>query len=313
MSEPPPPGFRPRKPDWPAPPAEPAEPPQPASASPVPSAAARVSAGRAAWPPWMSIAAFTAGFGITIVLGGMVFIVATAAGASEDAPAINIGLTLMQNVALVAAAWIFAAMSGRPAAADFGLRRTRFWSSTGWLVVAWIAFFALSAVWALALDLDEQQDLPEELGAQNGTLNALAVVVLVTVVAPLGEELFFRGFFFGALRNWRGPLLAALLTGFVFGGIHVGSSPVGYLVPLMIFGTVLCLLYERTRSLYPPIALHALNNSVALGASLDYTWQIPAMMVGSTILSLLCAWLLARVIGDGGRPPEPSAPAPGLA
>ena len=99
----------------------------------------------------------------------------------------------------------------------------------------------------------------------------LAVVVLITVVAPLGEELFFRGFFFGALRNWRGPWPAALITGLVFGGIHVGSSPVGYLVPLLIFGVGLCLLYEWTGSLYPAIALHALNNSIALGANLDGT------------------------------------------
>ena len=301
---PPPPGFEPREPParhWPAP---------PAAATPAPAPARD---GRAAWAPWMSIAAFAAGFGFTIVLGGMVFIAATAVGASEDAPALNIGLTLMQNVGLVAAAWIFAAMTGRPAAADFGLRRSRWWPSVGWLLVAWIGFFALSAAWALAVSLDEPQDLPQELGAENGTLNALAVVFVVTVIAPLGEELFFRGFFFGALRNWRGPWLAALLSGFVFGGVHAGSSPIEYLVPLMIFGVALALLYEKTGSLYPPIALHALNNSVALGESLDYSWQIPAMMVGSTLLALLCAWLLARAVGDGGRPAEPSASAPGVA
>jgi len=270
--------------------------------------------GRAAWAPWLAGVAFVTGFGITIVLGLFVFIVAGAAGVSEDAPGMNVALTLVQNVALVGAALFFAAMgSGRPAAADFGLRRARFWVSVGLLFAVWIGFLILSAAWAALVELDQQQDLPEELGADGPLLNVLAVVVLVTVIAPLGEELFFRGFFFGALRNWRGPWLAAVLTGLVFGGVHVGSSPLGYLVPLMLLGAGLCLLYEWTGSLYPAIALHALNNSIALGANLDWDWQIPAMMVGSTAGALLCAWLLARAVGDGERPPATSAPAPGNA
>jgi len=137
------------------------------------------------------------------------------------------------------------------------------------------------------------------------------VIVLVTVIAPLGEELFFRGFFFGSLRNWHGPVLAAILTGAVFGLIHAGSAPIGYLVPLAIFGAGLCMLYELTGSLYPAIALHALNNSIALGANLDYDIGIIlAMMVGSTIACLLCARLLAKLIGDRRPAPPGTAPAP---
>jgi uncharacterized protein len=269
-------------------------------------------AGRAAWAPWLALVAFVTGFGITVVVGLFVFIAASAAGVPDDAPGLNIGLTLVQNVALVGAALFFAAMglARRPAAADFGLRPSRFWRSVGLLVAVWIGFLILSAAWAALVSLDQQQELPAELGADGPLLNVLAVVVLVTVVAPLGEELFFRGFFFGALRNWRGPWPAAVLTGLVFGGVHVGSSPIGYLVPLMIFGAGLCLLYEWTGSLYPTIALHALNNSIALGANLDWDWQIPAMMVGSTAAALLCARLLARAIGDGERPQAASAPAP---
>jgi membrane protease YdiL (CAAX protease family) len=179
------------------------------------------------------------------------------------------------------------------------------------LVGVWIAFFVLSGIWAAALGLKEQQTLPDELGADGSIANALIVIVLVTVIAPLGEELFFRGFFYGALRNWRGPILAAILSGAVFGLVHAGSAPIGYLVPLAFFGIGLCLLYEWTGSLYPPIALHALNNSIALGANQKYgVGIILAMMVGSTILSLLCARLLARVIGERRRQPPPSAAAP---
>jgi uncharacterized protein len=269
------------------------------------------SDGRAGWAPWLAAVAMLTGLGITLVLTVLVVIVATVAGASEDAPGVNIVLTLAQNVALVGAALFFAAMgSGRPAAGDFGLRRAPLWSSVGLLVAVWVGFQALSQIWSLAIELDQQQDLPKKLGAEGPLLNVLAVVVLVTVIAPLGEELFFRGFFFGALRNRHGPWPAALITGIVFGGIHVG--PAGFLVPLMIFGVGLCLLYEWTGSLYPAIALHALNNSFALGWNLNWDWQIAAMMSGSTTAALLCAWLLARLLGDG-RLPARSAPAPGAA
>jgi membrane protease YdiL (CAAX protease family) len=285
---------------------------EPAPGSPLP-LEPHDQSGRAAWPPWLSVAGFAAGYGTTIILGLVVIVIASAFGAStKDPPAgINIGLTVGQNLALVGAAYFFAFLSGRPAAADFGLRPARLWRSVRLLVAIWIAFFILSGIWSAVLDLHEQQKLPDELGA-NGTLfNALVVIVLVTVIAPLGEELFFRGFFFGALRNWRGPVLAAILSGGLFGLIHAGSSPVGYLVPLAFFGIGLCLLYELTGSLYPSIALHALNNSIALGANLDYgVGVIVAMMVGSTIVTLLCARLLARVIGER-RPGGPAtAPAP---
>ncbi|MEA2142271.1 MAG: protease family protein, partial [Solirubrobacteraceae bacterium] len=269
--------------------------------------------GRDGWPAWLSIAGFATGYGTTIVLGLFVIVIAGAFGAStkDPPPGVNIGLTVGQNVALVGAAYFFACLGGRPAAADFGLRPAPVWRSVRLLVAVWIAFFVLSAIWAVVLKLDEQQTLPDELGANGPLLNALAVIVLVTVIAPLGEELFFRGFFFGALRNWRGPILAGVLTGAVFGLIHVGSAPIGYLVPLAIFGAGLCLLYELTGSLYPAIALHALNNSIALGANLDYgAGVIVAMMAGSTIAALLCARLLAKVIGDR-RPARPAnAPAP---
>ncbi len=293
------------QPDLPAPP--------PPEAPTAPEPEPHEQSGRDGWPAWLSIAGFAAGYGTTIVLGLFVLVFAGAFGASTEdpPPGVNIGLTVGQNLALVGAAYFFAMLGGRPAAADFGLRPAPLGRSVRLLVAVWIGFFVLSAIWAVALGLEERQTLPDELGANGPLINALAVIVLVTVIAPLGEELFFRGFFYGSLRNWRGPILAAVLTGAVFGLIHVGSAPIGYLVPLAVFGAGLCLLYELTGSLYPAIALHALNNSIALGVNLDYSaGVVVAMMAGSTIASLACARLLARVIGDRRRVPPGGTPAP---
>ncbi|MDP1849149.1 MAG: type II CAAX endopeptidase family protein [Solirubrobacteraceae bacterium] len=296
------------QPDLPAPLPSPDPDPDAAAAQLEP----HEQSGRDRWPAWLSVAGLLAGYGTTIVLGLVVLVFASAFGAStqDPPPGVNIGLTVVQNLALVGAAYFFAMLGGRPTAADFGLRPARLWRSVRLLVAIWVGFYVVSAIWAVALDLEEQQTLPDELGADGSLFNALVVIGLVTVIAPLGEELFFRGFFYGALRNWRGPALAAILSGAVFGGVHLGSSPIGYLVPLAFFGIGLCLLYEWTGSLYPPIALHALNNSIALGANQKYgVGVILAMMVASTVVSLLCARLLARLIGQRRQGPPASAAA----
>jgi uncharacterized protein len=145
------------------------------------------------------------------------------------------------------------------------------------------------------LNIKSEDDLPEQLGVDESTLALIAVAILVTVIAPIAEEFFFRGFFFTSLRNWKGLWPAAIITGLVFGGIHAGSSPVGYLVPLAVLGFLFCLLYARTGSLYPCIVLHCANNSLAFGVSQDWGWEIPVLFVASMgIISLAAVAVRAR-------------------
>ena len=257
--------------------------------------------GAATWKPWTAWVALVTGFGATFLVGGIAAVIAvsaTGATTEEDLPTgLVIGLTLFQNISLLGAAYLFARIgAGRPRGEDFGLSKPRLGKAIGLLFAVWASFFVFSAVWALALKLDEKQELPERLGAGDSLSQTLLVAFLVTVVAPLGEELFFRGFFFRALRNWQGVVPAAILTGLVFGAIHFGSAPVGFLLPLAVLGVGLCLLYHWTGSLYPSIALHALNNSLALGVALKWSWEIPVAMVASVTVTLTIAWLLGRLL-----------------
>ena len=139
-----------------------------------------------------------------------------------------------------------------------------------------------------------QDRLPTSLGVNGSTAALVAICVLVTVIAPLAEETFFRGYFFGALRNWRGPWPAALLTGAVFGAIHVGSAPVVFLLPLAIFGVALCILRWQTGSLLPCISLHAINNALAFGVTEHWTaGQILLLAIGAVAVTMLaCVPLL---------------------
>lgn len=260
------------------------------------------------WKPWTAFAALVVGF-LAATIGFLVIgTVAALFGASfeDPPPAVTILATVFQGVALAGAAIFFARKVGVARPWQFGLRPTRFWPAAGWTVLAFLAFLGLSAVWVEVMNLHEEQDtLPDELGVDESTAALIAVAFLVTVVAPIGEEFFFRGFFFRALANWKGVWPAALLTGITFGVIHAGGSPVGFLVPLGIFGMLLCFLYARTKSLYPPIVLHAINNSIAFGASQDWDWEIAPLLGASLSFITLGAHLVRRRWGPAPLRPVP--------
>jgi len=262
--------------------------------------------GLPAWPPWAPFAAMLVTLGIAILGATIATVAAQLAGYDVDAgdppPGVTITGTFFQDGGLILSAWLLARLTaGTPSAADFGLRRVAWGKALGWLFAAWVAFIAFSGIWAAALGVEENDDLPQELGADESTTALVFVAVLVCVAAPIAEELFFRGFCFTALRRWIGVAGGAIATGVIFGAIHAGSADAVFLVPLGVFGAVLCLLYHRTGSLLPCMVLHAFNNALALGVS--QSWQAPQVIA----LMLGAAAAVLAVMLPFSRPPAPQA------
>ncbi len=101
----------------------------------------------------------------------------------------------------------------------------------------------------------------------------LALIGYAMVVAPVAEEMFFRGIAYPTLKQHLGVWPAMLTVAFVFGLIHF-HTPV--LVPLFVLGVGLALAYEWTGSLLTPIAMHAAFNGLNImmflwGIELDAT------------------------------------------
>lgn len=250
------------------------------------------------WKPWTAWLALAASLAVPLTLGLVagVFVMAAGGDVEELPPGVLIGLTFGQDVGFIVVPLLLAAwLAMRPTAADFGLRTpNRVWRSIGLLLAVYVGFIVLSGLWVEGLGIEQRDTLPDELGVDDSTVNLVLVLFLVTVMAPVAEEILFRGYIYRALRNWKGVWPAALLSGALFGGIHISSSPIGFIVPLAILGVGLALLYHWTGSLYLPVALHALNNSIAFGASQDWTWQIAATIPAALAVSLGSLWLLAR-------------------
>jgi CAAX protease family protein len=251
------------------------------------------------WNPWQAPLALVFGFVAGLVTGVIVLVVGHAAGSSlkNPTPAVTDVATAAEELGFALTALWFASWSGRLRAAPLGLRRpprARLWKVAFAVPLVYLAFLALSALWTQIVNhhAASERYLVKDVGAHAGAGGVLAACFVLCVIAPVCEELLFRGFIFGALRNWRGPLVAALLTGVLFGAIHVGSAPAIDLVPLAVFGVLLCALRQRTGSLYPGIALHCLNNAAALVVNAGWSFAaFLAVLVGS--LSLIALSFLA--------------------
>src|SRR5437667_401447 len=107
------------------------------------------------------------------------------------------------------------------------------------------------------------------LGTGLSTPALVWILILVGVIVPVGEEVFFRGFVYGTLRRW-GVLPGALLSAVYFGAVH---QQIVHFLPITVLGIVLALLYERTGSLVSSMAVHGINNVVAI-LSILYGWNI---------------------------------------
>jgi len=119
--------------------------------------------------------------------------------------------------------------------------------------MAWWVMVVLGP--ALRVPLEPQQVLVFAAGLS--PLGFAFVLLNAVVVAPLAEELLFRGFLYAALRRYAGPLGAISVSAAIFALLH--DYPLG-LPPLFLLGFLLAYLYERTGSLAAPIAAHAANN-----------------------------------------------------
>jgi membrane protease YdiL (CAAX protease family) len=161
----------------------------------------------------------------------------------------------------VASEWRFQPL--RPALGRLGLRRA-VRKDFGIALLTLLAYYIAAGLFAQYVLQPEQEDIGGELGVGDpNVLIAVSAVLVIAVFAPVTEELFFRGFLFAGLRSRWSVWPSAVLVGLIFGLVH---APTGLtaVVPLAGLGVALCWLYERTRSLWPCVFAHVINNSLAL-------------------------------------------------
>ena len=125
--------------------------------------------------------------------------------------------------------------------------------------------FVINLLWSLLLAPFGLETQPEILPIFGGGPQGLILALVAgSLIAPLAEETFFRGFLFANLRGYYGPLKATITTALLFALFHF--TPTAF-VPLFFLGCFLALLYHLSKSLLPSILLHATINTLAFALS----------------------------------------------
>lgn len=148
----------------------------------------------------------------------------------------------------------------------FGLQPSRLPGAarTGllWLVATYpLILVTQSFVQAIFGETDDSQMIVRYFLEHPDPRHRAAVIVMAVVVAPVAEEILFRGYFYGVIRRFGGRLAAILTSSLLFAAIHVHLPS---MLGLGILAVILCLLYERTGSLWATITMHATFNATTI-------------------------------------------------
>lgn len=246
---------------------------------PVKKAAAERSK-RLKWWPWVVLlpiwtyAAFL--LAQALVLGFSWVFAQTGGGISGINPALAITvLTSLIYVAAVAIAVLvpYKLLNRRTTKVDLGLPDYPRWMDILLAVLLFVVYLVVSGIVVVAitnglnLDLDSNQQLPFSQSMLTEPWQYWLAFTTLVVVAPLAEELLFRGYLYGKLRKTAPIWLAVLVTSLTFGLAHLWApgSPLQIMVAIdtFVLSIFLCALRENTGAIWASFLLHAIKNGVA--------------------------------------------------
>lgn len=172
----------------------------------------------------------------------------------------------LATIVLVTVQWV----GGRNPVELFGLHRVSFskwllWVLAGVLLVT--PLILLLSEWTRSEWLEpvfgemKEQEVVNSMRNTKGIGLKIGMIVSACIVAPLVEELVFRGYIYGVLKRFTNPLFAMMTAGALFAAVHVNLPA---LLPLWAFALILTLAYERSGSLWVPIGIHAGFNTVSV-------------------------------------------------
>ena len=253
------------------------------------------------WPAWSApVALISTIVGVILAVFPILPVVLLAGTDTGDGGVAATALlvaVVVQDAVLVGAALLYATIATRPRSWHFGLRPTRWKRTAAWAALGAICILGFEIGYLELLGLDEGN--VNDFGVEVSAVATIMVSLAVIVVAPVTEEFFFRGFFYRALRTRLRVWSAALIDVIVFGALHFESFDAALTLPVIaVFGVGVCLVYERTGSLFSVIAIHAAFNTFAL-ASIGIRPGIP-ITIGLLVIAA-CVIVPGR-LGIGPSP-----------
>jgi membrane protease YdiL (CAAX protease family) len=138
-------------------------------------------------------------------------------------------------------------------------------SGLGWGALAWLGSTIVAALVVALLEAIGRPPEAEAAERAIAQLDPILVVLAVVVLAPIAEELFFRGIVFNAWLREGGRRWAYIGSAALFAAVHLSLVTA---LPIFLLGLALAWVYERRRSLLAPIVMHATVNAISVTIAL---------------------------------------------
>lgn len=198
--------------------------------------------------------------------GGIAWFMADGQDFSSALTSIQNGLMNAKPMALISVTGftsiivilVFALLKWSPFSREYVRRRP-------WVTLIWVALMACGTIvpsgWLVEqVEFEMNADLEQAL---MHIMSKPAGYIVVGILAPLGEEMVFRGAILRVLLkvfNERFPWFAIVISAFLFGLVHGNMAQGSH---AFLIGLLLGWMYWRTDSIVPGVVFHWVNNSVA--------------------------------------------------
>lgn len=198
-------------------------------------------------------------------------------GSDDKSVGVTLGLMVASVVALTISAYFFAIKKHPQRWRSVGLLP----STRSWLIASGVIGALFMPVNILIVTTGQRiLDVPvldfssESTGEPFPIGEFLALFVLVVIIVPIVEEVFFRGIIYKWLRQRAGFLIGILVSSVAFGTLHVAAPSIA---SISVLGVLCALVYELSGSLWTAVTVHAMNNFLAI--VLAYLiWQTPSLL-----------------------------------
>ena len=127
-------------------------------------------------------------------------------------------------------------------------------------MVATMAVLLVIQAFVPSFNLQETQDVGFRMESLYSNADKMVAFAALVILAPIAEELIFRGYLYGKLRTRLSAIPAIILVSVLFGFMH-GQWNVGIVVGVM--SIFLCIARELTGTIYAGILMHMIRNGLA--------------------------------------------------
>jgi membrane protease YdiL (CAAX protease family) len=170
----------------------------------------------------------------------------------------------IQALLMLGVVWFFAIYWRGATVRDLGFRYYSILKTIWYTFISLILIFLVSFLYVLALKsifgIEAPPSKVDEL-ISNRNISSNILIIITTIIAPFCEEIYFRGFLYSAFKNNFGVTVALFLSSFLFALAHL---EIYSFIPLMIVGWLLAYIFEKTKSIFAVIFLHAGYNLILI-------------------------------------------------